>query len=310
MPSTPVKKSDPMNLGLYFLALFFLSQSGHWARWSETPPEVLGFWRLLIATILIFTYRLILRLLKTQKLSPPFFAQDKRALLFSVLAGVLFFFHLWAFKYQAQHTRIANGMILFAANPLFTALATMTFFRERLSTRLILAYFLAICGIYILVSHQLDFEPATLAGDIAAILAALLYSGYILISKLGRKDLEQTNFMLILFGTASLCFLLLALTKGTPIWPTESRTWVAATGLALFSTLLGHGLFAYLLNYMNVNIMSCGKLIEPVLAAVTAWFFFSENINSSMLLSFLLTAASVLVLFSNRLPLLNRRRKL
>ncbi len=281
-----------MRIALFFVAIFFLSQSGHWVRWSQSPPEVLGFWRLLVASVLIaaWNFRDLHFFSTIQKTS-------RRSLYFALAAGVLFFAHLWAFKYQSHHTSIANGMILFASNPLFTALASMLFFKEKLTTKLLIAYALALAGIFNLVAHQLKFEPQNLDGDLAAIAAAIFYSAYILTSQQARKEMSNNDFSLILFPIAGICFLGLGWVREIPMMPTTIESWIAIFGLAVFSTILGHGLFTYLLKFMNINVMSCGKLLEPVLAAMTAWVLFAEEINVTMIVSFALTASSVLVLF-------------
>jgi drug/metabolite transporter (DMT)-like permease len=188
-------------------------------------------------------------------------------------------------------------MILFASNPLFTAFASVVFFREKLTARLVVAYLLALSGIYYLVSHQLKFEPNTLDGDLAALLSGALYSAYLLASQQARRELQNKEFTLIMFSIAGLCFLALGFAREIPLLPTTPQTWGAIMGLAIFSTILGHGLFSYLLQYMNINVMSCGKLLEPALAALAAWLLFGEEITSTMVISFGLTASGVALLF-------------
>jgi drug/metabolite transporter (DMT)-like permease len=280
-----------MILVLFFMALFFLSQSSNWVRWSQSPIEVLGFWRLAVACALLLCWNA-----RRLYLGSRWVGVSRRSLFFALSAGILLFAHLWTYKYQAHHTRIANGMILFAANPLFTALASTLFFREKLTPRLILAYLLSLSGIYYLVSHQLRFEPATLDGDLVALLSGALYSAYLLASQQARRELQNFEFSMIHFAMAAVCFLGLGAFREVPMMPTTPQAWGAIVGLAVFSTILGHGLFSYLLQHMNINILSCGKLLEPAMAAVAAWLLFGEEINQTMVVSFALTAIGVVVL--------------
>lgn len=281
-----------MHLFLYLLAIFCLSQSAVWVKWAHADIEVFGFWRLLFAFILIFTFS---KLKKSPSIKLP-----TRAITFAVCSGILFFAHLWTYKYAAMNTRIANSMILFSTNPLFTALVTILFFKGKVSWKIILSYILALFGIWQLVSHQLRFEPETLQGDLSAMSSAVLYSAYILIGQKARLQISNTYFTLILFGTASLCFLACGLLRGVSMWPESQNTWIAIAGLCIFSTLLGHGLFVYLIKYLDINWMSSGKLIEPVLASATAYLFFGEQLNSSTITAFIITSCSLILLIWSR----------
>jgi drug/metabolite transporter (DMT)-like permease len=79
------------------------------------------------------------------------------------------------------------------------------------------------------------------------------------------------------------------------------RAWMCIAGLVVLPTILGHALFTYLLKFMNINIMSCAKLIEPAMAAFTAYFIFSEAMSFNTFIAFLLTSVSVLILFFPKL---------
>lgn len=45
-----------MKLALYFFAIFALSQSAALARWAAAPPDVIGFWRLSAAALMLLPF--------------------------------------------------------------------------------------------------------------------------------------------------------------------------------------------------------------------------------------------------------------
>jgi drug/metabolite transporter (DMT)-like permease len=53
-----------------------------------------------------------------------------------------------------------------------------------------------------------------------------------------------------------------------------------------------------LVKYMNLSVMSCNKLLEPLLAAIGAYYLFGEKVSHSAWIAFILTGASILILFS------------
>jgi drug/metabolite transporter (DMT)-like permease len=293
-----------MNIFLYFVAIISLSQSANWVKWAHADVEVFGFWRLFLAFLIILTFSNLKRSPKVEPSSKApssfLFPFQKAEVWMAILSGVFFFAHLWTYKYAALNTRIANCMILFAMNPLFTALVTLIFMKGKISGKIILSYILAMLGIWQLVSHQLQFEPTTLKGDLVAILSAGLYSAYILSGQKARSHMNNSKFTLILFSVAALCFLITGWGRSIEMWPQNTQTWIAIFGLCIFSTLLGHGLFVYLVKYLDINWMSSGKLIEPILAAIAAYFLFSEEISRGGMIAFVFTAASLFLLIWGR----------
>ncbi len=95
----------------------------------------------------------------------------------------------------------------------------------------------------------------------------------------------------------TLLFLLLALQQNDSLIGYSNLSWLTITGLVLFPTILGHFISTYLMEHMNLSLMSCGKLIEPIFAAVLAYLVFKEKLTTEAIIAFLLTAASLLTLF-------------
>ena len=291
-----------MPLLLYFIALVSLSQSSNWVRWSQAPVEQLGFGRLALAALIIGCWQLYRRQWhKFQwRLSPSF--------QWALLASLLFFMHVWTYKTSALQTKISNQMIIFASNPLWTAALSVFLLKEKFHPRLLISYGLSLSGLFLLLAHQVQFESQTLPGDLMALLSALLFSLYLLATRKAREKMSNAQFTLILFSVTALGFAFVCWGHGTSLWPTTSRAQWAVLGLAVFSTLLGHGIFSLLLGKMNINWMSCGKLIEPVLASLMAQFLFFEQIQLNQIYAFGLTALGVILLFLK--PLKQKQQRL
>lgn len=214
---------------------------------------------------------------------------------------MFFFFHLWSYFYSAQNTKIANCMILFATNPLFTAIGAFLFFREKLTKNLYFSYLLAFGALYLLLSNTIEFNPENLKGEIAGLVSAFFYSAYILSSKKTRQSLNNSVFATGIYLVCGLLFLGLALSKGTPLVGYSQQAWLGIIGTIFIPTFLGHAIFTYLMNHLNINWMSCGKLLEPMMSALMAFVIFQEEINTTTKISFALTIASVFILFYPKL---------
>ncbi len=276
---------------LYFLALFSLAQSANIVRLAQAPIEVLGFWRLLISSAIVFAIAQWRGHFLTSIKNHP------RATKLSILSGLFFFAHLWTFFYASKNTSIANCMIIYSTNPLFVALGAYVFFKEKLTWRLAFAYVFAFAGIYQLMRHNFQFDQGMVWGDFSALISAVFFTGYLLTGKKVRVQLANTEFSSIIYFVAALCFGLFGFSKSIDFIHYPLQTWLAILASIILPTLLGHALFTYLMKFMNVNMMTCGKLIEPAISSGVAFILFQEELKLNTIYAFILTSAAVLFLF-------------
>lgn len=278
-----------INYGLYILAIISLSQASNLAKWGAAPPEMLGFWRLIIASMIMLPIALKIGSLRE------LFKTHRKDFLWVVLAAFFFFIHLWTYIYAAQNTLIANAMIIFSTNPLITSLGAYIFFKEKFTRRLSIAYVFAFAALYLLVSDKLSMTAAL--GDISAFLSAIFFAGYILASKRARQNISNSSYAFVKYFLTGIFFALLGWVRGVSFTGYPDNTWWAIAVLILLPTLLGHALISYLMKHLNVNWMSCGKLIEPALSAFVAFLFFNEAVTNRTFVAFGMTTVAILVLF-------------
>ncbi len=283
--------TEQVRIILFFLAIISFAQSPSLAKLSAAPPELISFWRLTLASLamaLIGHFR--------GEGSTHFKALRSKAGVYALLSGLFFWIHLWCFQFAAQNTSVANVMILFSTNPIFTGLISVGLFKEKFEKRLIPVYLLAMLGIYILVSHNLHLDSANTPGDLAALASSFLFSFYILFGHQARKTVSNTTYTYFIYAVAGTCFFFTTYFRGVDFIHYPSITWISIVGLVLIPTLMGHALFTYLLRFINVNWLSMGKLAEPVIASFTAYLLFSETWNRTTLLAFACTLLSLLLL--------------
>lgn len=265
------------------MALVSLSQASVIIRWSGTDPLILGAWRLLIAGSILFIWSQ--KFNSHQKIRE----SDFRKI---VAAGFTFFMHLFSYAWAAHHTSISHLMLIFSLNPVTTAMGSWIFFKEKMTLRQGASYGLALLGIFILAREKNG--ASEISGDIVAVVAAITFSAYALLSKWARRDLSNSVFASRMYFSGSAFFFLAAvLFKVTPPLPIAENGWMGIGLLALFPTLLGHGVFTFSMKHIPLHILSLGKLIEPAIAVVSAFLLFGETLTSSAIISFGLVIAAV-----------------
>ena len=278
------------HLLLYFLALACLSTASNWAKLNQMPAEVLGFWRLTLAALILITYQVFY---KKQKI-----LQNNKSMKWIIASGFFFFLHLWTYKYAAKHTLVSLTMILFATNPIWTALFNIYAFNEKITLRMWTSFLIAFVGIYLLVQDQLQFSAENNLGNISALMTAVLYAIYLITGKKARMHVSNLNFASLQYSVCAIFFMMASLfTKSNFIKGYTEISWISVLGLVALPTLLGHFLFTHVISHMNLAVMTCGKLIEPVLAAIMAYFLFQEKLTTMTALAFLFTSLAVVNLF-------------
>jgi drug/metabolite transporter (DMT)-like permease len=286
-------QSEPLkHLGFFFVAIISLSQAANLVRAAHAPALMVGFWRLAGAALLM----LALRAWQTRKTNHFWEPVSRVTWIWSAVSGSFFFLHLWTFFYSAQNTSIANCMVIFSINPIFTALGAWIFLKDRFENRYALAFLLAFSGIAFLFSDRMSLDTARI-GDFSALISAFFFSIYILAGKKARLQMNTEQFTWIIYSIAALLFFLSGWHLQTQWLNYPSQTWWAILGTIIFPTLLGHVLFTHLLKFFNINWLSCGKLMEPALSAFVAYLAFHEELKMDAIAAFALTALAVLILF-------------
>jgi drug/metabolite transporter (DMT)-like permease len=275
-------------------AIVCLSLPALLIRGARAPIEAIGFWRLFLACAVLAPWAWRRRAAWT--------APALRSVAF---AGALFFLHLWTFTWAVPRTTVGNLMLAFSTHPVWTGLGAWLFFKTPLGRRELAAFALAGAGVVVLFGGSARLGGAGLAGDLSALLSAVFFSGWVLAGSRVRRGLDNVSFLFVAYGTAAVLFAAAGAARGAAWTGYPPSTWAALAGLAFAVSLGGHGLFTYLLNDYGVLTLSCAKLVEPVLAALGAFWLFGEPASARLGGAFLLIAAGVVVML--RSP---RERKL
>lgn len=277
---------------IYFtfgISLIALSQAALLIRLSEAPAEIVGFWRM------IFTLPLlgILFLIGKQKLSISYLKKHKIQI---GLAGFLFFLHFWFWFYAVNKTTIATAMIIFNLNPIFVALGSTIFFKEKLSFNLIIALTLGLVGLIVLQKGVISFDTTQGVGNLLALFAAIAFAGYLLTTKSLRAHTSNLALTLCFNISCLIGFSLSSLALGRDFINYPLQSWLSFFALAAIPSLLGHSLFTYSLKHMKASYASAMKLIEPVIAAMSAQIVFGEGVEFHTVLGFIVIIIGLLQL--------------
>ncbi|MBX8564302.1 EamA family transporter [Pseudomonas cichorii] len=198
-----------------------------------------------------------------------------------LLSGVVSCIDLLSNHWAVKLTSMANTSILMNLSPVFVALLSFLFLKERIGTSQVLALALSIAGACLLVfdgSASLTFSSQGVTGDLLALNSALFYAIYLILIKSLRDCFSSRKIIIWNSFTCALLLLPVALLTSQQILPDTLYGWMVIALLALISQLLGHGLMAYALRHVDVVLASVSALARPVVAILIGFFFFDEKL--------------------------------
>ena len=151
-------------------------------------------------------------------------------------------------------------------------------------------------------SSSFELSARNFAGDLLALFAGLLYTGYLIAVQKGRDSLKPLPLLFLssLFGAAML--LPVSLAFGEQVIPAD---WTFVFLLALGSQVIGQGLLVYGIGHVSPLIVGLTLLTQPAISALVGWMAYGETLSPLDWLGALAIGAALVLV---RLPERGLRR--
>ncbi|HUL97149.1 MAG TPA: DMT family transporter [Usitatibacter sp.] len=258
-------------------------------RLADTGPVASAFWRCALAVPLLWLLLLVPARTVTPAepvipaeagIQPERARVSRQTTWLLVLAGLFFAGDLGVWHWSIVWTSVANSTLLANLAPIFVTLAGWILWRQKVTRLFLLGMFLAIAGMFVLVGPNFAAGGTKLAGDALGALTAVFYAGYFLTIKAAR-DAGASTARLMAWSTTITAIALLPVALASPqaFLPSSPRGWAVLVGLALVTQILGQGLIAYAFAHLPASLSSVSLLIQPVMAALFAWWLFNEPVG-------------------------------
>ncbi|MHC8522912.1 DMT family transporter [Rossellomorea sp. H39__3] len=119
-----------------------------------------------------------------------------------------------------------------------------------------------------------------IVGDLLALVACALVTGYLLFGQTIRKRLSLMTYTYIVYAMSAAVLFIYSVVKGDSFYPYAGEEWVYFLLLAVIPTLLGHTLFNWSLKWLSTSTISMAILFEPVGAAILAYWLYPRRFYS------------------------------
>jgi len=257
---------------------------------SNLQPMMQSFGRIFTAFIAITLFNLVRKKIKTETL-----AIKKVHLPLFLLNGLVgFSLMASAFTLSVLHTTITNTYFLLYTAPIFAAIFSIIFFKEKLKPYIPISILISFFGLIFL------FNPSNLTqnlvGNFFGLLTGISFGSYFVITGyLGKRYSSSTiTFWTQLFGSLGLFPLIFLFDKPINFTFILSE-WlpVIQAGIAVF---FGYWLLNYGLTKIKATSGSILSLFEPLSSIAYGLIFFSEKPNRNVLFGALLILFSIIYL--------------
>ncbi len=183
---------------------------------------------------------------------------------------------LW--HYSIHFTTIANATLFANVAPIFVTLICCLAFGHRFGAQFLLGLLLSLMGVFLLAGTGVSIGPNQILGDALSLLCAVFYAGYLVSVAELRRDLPTLLIMRRTAAISAPVLLGVAWLAGERILPQTLYGWAILIGLGVISHAGGQGLITYALAHLPVAFSALGLLLQPIGAAVIAWWLFDEGL--------------------------------
>ena len=251
------------------VGVFAISFSALFVRLSTAPALIIATYRLLFTFLLLVPFTLLRHRQDLREL--PW--RERRL---AAASGICLALHFVTWFTSLNYTSVASSVVLVTTQPVFVVLGSWLLFRERISRRALFGMLLSLAGSFIIGASDFQLDMRAFWGDLLALAAAMLVSGYLLIGRRLRGTVSLSAYTFFTYGSSALLLIVISLGSRTPFYPYPANDWLLFFGLALVCTVLGHTVFNWVLRYVQASVVSVSVLGEPLGAIIWASVFLHE----------------------------------
>jgi len=258
-------------------------------RMSGSPPLAIAAYRLVFSTLLLLPFFVHfdgpgkMRRLGTKGV----------ASLMGI--GVVLAIHFASWITSLSFTTVASSAIFVHIDPIFVAIVSHFFLKERVTRRMVAGIAVAFVGATTIAVGDAGIGELNLYGDLLALVGGVMLGIYILGGRVVRRNLDLTSYVTPVYATASIVLVLMSLLSGTPLTGYPVDEYVLFFAIALVPMIFGHTLYNWALRYVSAPIISMSLLGEPVGASILAILFLDEVPSVMVLLGGVVTLAGILM---------------
>jgi drug/metabolite transporter (DMT)-like permease len=242
---------------------------GPWlVRLAGVGPVAAGFWRLALSLPFLFVIARVV--------GQPVHWPGRVLVGLVALAGLFFAADLAAWHAGIHMTKLGNATLFGNTSSFIYAIWGLWLARRLPSLMQGAALLLAAVGAAFLMGSSAELSARNLRGDLLAMLAGLLYFGYLVCVQRARGALQTLPLLFIASAFGAAMLLPVSLALGEQLFP---HNWTFVVILALSSQVIGQGLLVYAIGALPPLVVGLTLLTQPAISALVGWLAYGETLS-------------------------------
>lgn len=251
---------------------------------QEAPSFVIAAGRLTIAALLLAPFAV-------GKLRSELAEVPRRNIFLLILAGVFLGLHFATWITSLEFTSIASSVVIVTTAPLWVAILSPIFLKERLTRWIIIGLAISLVGSIVVginsactigagvVSCQPIISVTSgrmFIGNLLALTGAFFSAGYLMVGRRVRNSLSLISYTFVVYAIAALVLISLVIINGQIVLGYSVSTYLWILTLAVIPQIIGHSSFNWALKYLSAAVVSIALLGEPIGTVILAFIFLKE----------------------------------
>ena len=281
-------------IAILFVGIVSISFAAIFIRFcSDVPAIMIATYRLCIASVVLLVFSAIKGI--------SFKAVSGRDLLLSLAGGVFLGLHFIFWTTSLKYTSVASSVVIVTTNPIFVGIFSWSFLKERQHKEIIAGTILCLLGSIIITGgdsglHALVLlDKKALAGDLLALMGAVMGSAYLLTGSRVRERLDLLTYITIVFTMSALFLLATSLVMGISFTGYSSSSYIYMILLAVIPQLVGHTSINWALEHLRAGMIAISILGEAIGATILAYLFFGETVSAFQIAGMALIFTAIIV---------------
>ncbi len=285
MGETP--KLSP-NIAL-LISILAVSTASILIRWTDAPPLAIASYRMILSVAMLTPF--FLRNNGIEKLRK----QSKKQILSLFAIGLVLAIHFASWITSLSLTSVASSVIFVHIDPIFVALISHFFLKDKLTLRTLAGIVTSFIGISIIALGDAGTGSSNLTGDLLALIGGIMLGLYILGGRVYRKSLDLTTYVTPVYSAAAVFLIAMSIFTDTPLTGFSSMTYVLFFLIALIPMIFGHTLYNWVLRYLSAPVVSLSLLGEPIGASFLAYLLLGEIPNRLTVIGGVITLVGIFI---------------
>jgi drug/metabolite transporter (DMT)-like permease len=254
-------------------------------------PTAIGFWRAILGAAMLFVWAAA---------AGRNLIMERPVYLWSLLAGFLFFLDLFFWHRSIIYAGAGMATILANIQVFVTAGLSFLVFKEHLSLKFFAAAVAAVVGVVLLIGigSGIEFSRTYLAGVALGLATGFCYASYIIVMKFAGQHARRPDFRTLMAWTSLFTAMFLAAAspwEEAAFLPPDLYSLLVLVALALVVQTVGWWSITTSLPRLDASRSGLVLLLQPVLATVWGWLFFTERLTPLQLIGAVVTLTAIYV---------------